>query len=554
VAEPDDSTIGLVGQTLGEFFVRRLLGRGGMGEVYEADQTALQRRVALKVLREELVKDPAYLHRFQAEARTIARIQHPNIVSVITIGERDAVHYMAMEFVDGRNLRDHIARQGALEEKEAVAILKKTAAALQRAHEEGVVHRDVKPENILITRRTPHRPSEVKVADFGLARRMTGEVSVTQSGMTMGTPLYMSPEQIRGETVDPRSDVYSLGVTAYHMLAGEPPYTGETPMAVAVRHLQGNATPLGKIRPDVSPGLCQLVDRMMAVRVDERVQSAAEALKELNRWRPGATVPVMEAMEFSLPPPAIGGSQGPEKAKLAQTISHQIAKVRDVVGDERRTHWLAPSSLAVALVVGAAAAWAFREHDPFAASAESSIPYPERFRAAGLEIDPTDPEVHFHEANAQPAAAREAALWGVLEAHQSSDPDEIKATLNAAVELYRLYRDRDDEHLVEEIVQWLGATNRLPEQKAHAKLFKAFLHVRRGEFERAKKSFGELLEGTKSAEPNEFDAARVEALAEEFHACLHRMGGQAGDSKKLIADFWRRFTPLPPTRLPKGKG
>src|SRR5262245_53656526 len=232
MAEPDPSSGGLAGQTLGEFFVRRLLGRGGMGEVYEADQTALQRRVALKVLREELVNDPTYLQRFQAEARTIARIQHPNIVSVITIGEREGTHFMAMEFVDGRNLRDHIARQGALEEKDAVAILKKTAAALQRAHEEGVVHRDVKPENILITRRTPNRPSEVKVADFGRARRMAGDVSVTQSGMTMGTPLYMSPEQIRGQTVDPRSDVYSLGVTAYHMLAGEPPYSGETPMAV----------------------------------------------------------------------------------------------------------------------------------------------------------------------------------------------------------------------------------------------------------------------------------------------------------------------------------
>lgn len=556
MAEPDPSGAGLAGQTLGEFFVRRLLGRGGMGEVYEADQTALQRRVALKVLREELVKDPTYLQRFQAEARTIARIQHPNIVSVITIGERGLIHFIAMEFVDGRNLRDHISRQGALEEKEVVAILKKTAAALQRAHEEGVVHRDVKPENILITRKTPNRPSEVKVADFGLARRMEGDASVTQSGMTMGTPLYMSPEQIRGETVDPRSDVYSLGVTAYHMLAGEPPYSGETPMAVAVRHLAGNPTPLHELRPEVSPELCRLVERMMAVRPEERVQSAAEVLKELNRLKTITGSATREIPDFLSPPaqttPIV---RPPEKASISQTFSNKMLKVRDAVGDERKLPWLAPLSLTMAVILGGAAAWMFRERDPFVATAAAGVTHRERL-SKNLDLDHSDPEVHFDEANAQPLELREAALWGVLETLQSRDPDEIRATLNAAVELYKLYRDRGDEALTEEVIQWLGAPDEVPEKKALAKLFKGFLQVRRGEYEKARKSFSDCLEGTKTTEPDEFDRQRLQSLADEFYACLQRMGNQGGkpSSEKLIQDFWRRFTPAPSNRPQKGKG
>jgi eukaryotic-like serine/threonine-protein kinase len=551
MTEPE--TPPLIGQTLGEFHVRRLLGQGGMGEVYEADQTALQRRVALKVLREELVKDPTYLQRFQAEARTIARIQHPNIVSVITIGERDGKHYMAMEFVDGRNLRDHIARQGALDEKDVVAILKKTAAALQRAHEEGVVHRDVKPENILITRRTPNRPSEVKVADFGLARRMAGETGVTQSGMTMGTPLYMSPEQIRGQTVSPKSDVYSLGVTAYHMLVGEPPYTGETPMAVAIKHLQGNATPIRELRPEISAELCRLVERMMAVRVEERIASAAEVLKELNRLRPGAGGSIRDQIELSTTA-AVPIVAPPSKSSMTLAISQRMTKLRESVGDERRLRWLAPVSLAVAIVIGGGIAWTFRERDPFAVAAASPVA-PYRPKLAGDAIDSSDPETHFDKANRQPAESREAALWGVLEAHQVGEPDAVSATLNAAVELYVLYRDRGDESLIEELARWLDANNRVHEQKSHARLFRGFLHARRGEYENARKSFLAAVEGDNTTEPLEFDRRRLQTLADEFNACLYRMGDQGGEpaNGKLHTQFWRRFTPAPPKGPPKGK-
>jgi tRNA A-37 threonylcarbamoyl transferase component Bud32 len=542
---------GLVGQTLGEFFVRRLLGSGGMGDVYEADQTALQRRVALKVLREELVKDPAYLHRFQAEARTIARIQHPNIVSVITIGERSGTHFMAMEFVDGRNLRDHIARQGALEEKDAVAILKKTAAALQRAHEEGVVHRDVKPENILITRRAPNRPSEVKVADFGLARRMAGEVSVTQSGMTMGTPLYMSPEQIRGHTVDPRSDVYSLGVTAYHMLAGEPPYSGDSPMAVAIKHLQGNATPLQQVRNDLSPDLCRLIERMMSVRVEDRVASAADVLKELNRLRPANANAPRELVDFGATISATAIA-APMKPLPTASLSQRMTQMREAVSNQRRLPWVAPLSLMLALIGGGVLAWVFRERDPFAAPIAAAEYRPKAVDAGTV---PSDPIEHFEEAHGSTAERREAALWGVLDAHHSTEPESVSATLSAALELYRMYIASDDEALVEEVVRWLSDSSRGTEQRTYGSLFNGFILARTGDAEKARKTFDAALRGKTTTEPGEFDRSRLQSLAEEFNACLHRLGSEGGEpsSERLREAFWRRFTPQAPTRPGKGK-
>ena len=167
-----ETGLDLAGQRLGDFEIRRLLGQGGMGAVYEARQVSLDRTVALKTLRHEWLADQAYLERFRAEALAAASIHHPNIVGVIAIGAERGVHFIAMEYIDGRNLREHLKRAGGLEEREALAILKKVAAALDRAHEAGVVHRDIKPENILLTRKVGNRPSEVKVADFGLAKRL----------------------------------------------------------------------------------------------------------------------------------------------------------------------------------------------------------------------------------------------------------------------------------------------------------------------------------------------------------------------------------------------
>src|SRR5436190_1471315 len=209
----------LTGRVLGDYQLLRRLGTGGMGQVYLARQLSLKRDVALKLLRDELSTNATALLRFQAEAEAVARLNHPNIVHIHQIGEHDGLRYMVLEFVEGRNLRDYLDRKGPPDLAVTISVMRQVSLALVKAHDEGIVHRDIKPENILVTRRV-----EVKVTDFGLSRFFAGDtpaLNLTQSGITLGTPLYMSPEQVQGKPVDNRSDVYSFGVTCYHLLAGE---------------------------------------------------------------------------------------------------------------------------------------------------------------------------------------------------------------------------------------------------------------------------------------------------------------------------------------------
>ncbi|MDB5335488.1 MAG: serine/threonine protein kinase, partial [Planctomycetaceae bacterium] len=240
--------------TLGEFRLLRRLGRGGMSEVYLAEQTLLKRHVAIKVLRPELMLDESLRQRFQKEALAVAGLNHPNIVQVYTVGEADGRFYIAQEYVNGQNLREYLTRKGPPDLQVAVHIMKQVAAALQAAGQAGIVHRDIKPENIMLARK-----GEVKVADFGLAKRSQAADSqqLTQLGTTMGTPLYMSPEQVNGRSVDQRSDLYSFGVTCYHMLSGQPPFRGENAISIALQHLRDTASPLEKLRPDLPPLLCR---------------------------------------------------------------------------------------------------------------------------------------------------------------------------------------------------------------------------------------------------------------------------------------------------------
>lgn len=289
----------LTGRTLGEFEILRKIGAGGMGQVYLARQLSLKRQVALKLLRKDLAGNATAMLRFQAEAEAVATLNHPNIVQVYGAGECDGLRYMALEYVEGRNLREHLARKGPPELPIALSIFRQVALALQKAHEGGLVHRDIKPENILVTRKV-----EVKVTDFGLSRFFTGGESVhlTQSGVTLGTPLYLSPEQAQGQEVDHRSDLYSLGVTSYHLLCGEPPFRGATALEVALKHLTDVPRPLGELRPDLPADLCALVHRLMAKKPGDRPQSARELLRELARLKdnrggkpgglPAATVPL----------------------------------------------------------------------------------------------------------------------------------------------------------------------------------------------------------------------------------------------------------------------
>lgn len=311
--KPDD----LTGHSLGDFEMIRRLGRGGMGEVYLARQKSLKRQVAVKILRTELAANVTALKRFKAEAETVARINHANIVQVYAIGEERGLHFIAMEYVEGRNLKEYMAKKGTPDLPIALNIMRQIAAALTRASELGFVHRDIKPENILLTRK-----GEVKVADFGLSRSFVNTdqaLNITQSGVTMGTPLYMSPEQVQGRTVDPRSDIYSFGVTCYHMLKGEPPFRGATAFEVAIQHVQNEPPYLPEARPDLPVDLCLLVHKMMAKKPEARCQTAREVLRELNRIREGlplANPPAPLAATQVVPGVGVAGQSGSQTAMM----------------------------------------------------------------------------------------------------------------------------------------------------------------------------------------------------------------------------------------------
>jgi serine/threonine-protein kinase len=281
-AEPakPPAMLDLTNKMLGEFRLLRRLGRGGMSEVYLAEQTSLKRNVAIKMLRPELLKEDIHLRRFKQEAMAAGGLVHPNIVQVYMVGEADGMHFIAQEYVQGQNLREYLARKGPPDLPVALHIMKQVCAALQTAADAGVVHRDIKPENIMLTRK-----GEVKVADFGLAQlTQSGKrVNLTQVGVTMGTPLYMSPEQVNGSKLDHRSDIYSFGVSCYHMLSGTPPFRGETALAVAMQHLNQEPDPLESLRSDLPLMLCRIVHKMMAKDKEQRYQSAQAVLSDLKR-------------------------------------------------------------------------------------------------------------------------------------------------------------------------------------------------------------------------------------------------------------------------------
>ena len=349
-SKPDDSDIPAVGvdlsgRVLGDFCLLRKLGKGGMAEVYLAEQTSLRRQVAIKIMRPDFVTDPTYLKRFRHEASAAGGLNHPNIVQVYMVGEQDGIHFISQEYVQGRNLKEFITRKGPLDVPIALHVLKQVAAALQVAAEKGIVHRDIKPENILLTKK-----GEAKVADFGLAQLTLGgkKVELTQAGVTMGTPLYMSPEQVNGKPLDARSDIYSLGVMAWHMLAGRPPFTGDTALAVAVKHLNEAPPSLAQARPEVPNGVRTLKERMMAKKRDDRPADAQTVLAEIKQLLRQAT------NKETSPEAAFRSSKG-GTTQLRVTLLDRSMK--------RQFIWMA----AICILVGAGMAgigWAMRISDP----------------------------------------------------------------------------------------------------------------------------------------------------------------------------------------------
>jgi len=267
----------------GRYRIQRKLGAGGMADVYLAEDQELGRRVAIKILNGRHANDDQFIERFRREAKNAAALNHPNIVSIYDRGEAEDTYYIAMEYLDGRTLKELIVGRGAAPINVAIEYARQILSALRFAHRHGIVHRDIKPHNVLVD-----GEGRVKVTDFGIARAGTSQM--TETGSIVGTAQYLSPEQAKGGEVDPRSDLYSLGIVLYELLTGKTPFDGETPVEIAMKHLSTTPKPPSKLRPDIPRELDMVVLRALAKNPDERYQSADEMEADLERVARGANV------------------------------------------------------------------------------------------------------------------------------------------------------------------------------------------------------------------------------------------------------------------------
>ena len=272
--------------------IGKRIGRGGMAEIFQARDILLDRPVAMKVLFPEFATDPAFVERFRREAQAAANLNHPNIVAVYDWGKVNNTYYIAMEYVNGRTLADILKQSGTLTPMQVCDVMSEVASALISAHQNGVIHRDIKPGNILVS-----TTGQVKVADFGIARALGAgvEQGLTQTGAVMGTATYFSPEQAQGVSTDQRSDIYSLGVVMYEMLSGVAPFTGENAVAIAYKQVHEHAMPLDQRLTSVPPEVAAIVAKCMEKSPDDRYSSAEEVRDELRRFVEGMPVLAVSA-------------------------------------------------------------------------------------------------------------------------------------------------------------------------------------------------------------------------------------------------------------------
>ena len=343
---------------LERYEVGRLLGSGGMAEVYEGRDRLLARQVAIKVPLPEYAHDPAFQQRFRREAQAAASLSNPGIVAVYDTGMQNGTPFIVMEFVGGRTLKETILADGPLYPDRAAEIAADVCSALAAAHARGLVHRDVKPPNVMLT-----HGGRVKLMDLGIARADAAE-SVTQTGAhtaMVGTALYLSPEQAQGQPVDPRSDLYSLGCCLYEMLTGSVPFRGATPVAVLYRHVREDPAPPRLLNPDVPAALEAVCLKALAKRPEDRYQTAAEMREDLERARAGGRVqagraggPAAAAMATTVLPPPAGVDP---TAMLGGMVTADRASRHAAPAPPRRRRWLVwvlvPLAV-VALTVGAA--------------------------------------------------------------------------------------------------------------------------------------------------------------------------------------------------------
>ncbi|HZK51311.1 MAG TPA: protein kinase [Actinomycetota bacterium] len=270
----------------GRYVLVETIAAGGMGTVHKATDERLSRTVAVKMLRDDLAGDPRFVERFRREARAVAALSHPNIAGVYDYGEEDNHYFFVMEFIDGKDLSQLMRVESPFSQERAALIAAGTLDALQHAHSAGVIHRDIKPANIIVTKRERSAGStgpqeKVKVTDFGIARAV-GDATLTATGSVLGTAHYLSPEQASGGTTGPTTDQYSTGIVLYEMLVGAVPFTGDSPVAIAMRHLSDELPPPSAVNPDISPGLDAIVRRATSKDALDRfpdAQAMADALR-----------------------------------------------------------------------------------------------------------------------------------------------------------------------------------------------------------------------------------------------------------------------------------
>ena len=267
-----------IGQILDDRYeIQQKIGEGGMAIVYRALDNRLHRQVAVKIMREEMAADEEFKRRFCAESQAVAMLSHPNIIAVYDVSHSDIMEYIVMELIDGITLKQYMDRRGQLNWKEALHFSRQVARAMEHAHARGIVHRDIKPQNIMLL-----RDGTIKVADFGIAA-LENEVEEA-NGQAIGSIHYIAPEQARGETADARSDIYSLGIVMYEMFAGEVPYDGDTLGEIAIKHMSAAPVPLHEVNPDIPPELERITMKAMATKLEDRYQSARELAEDLDAF------------------------------------------------------------------------------------------------------------------------------------------------------------------------------------------------------------------------------------------------------------------------------
>jgi serine/threonine-protein kinase len=396
----------------GRYRILRKLGAGGMANVYLAEDEELGRRVAIKILNDKYAGDDLFIERFRSEAKSAAGLStHPNVVSIYDRGEAEGTYYIAMEVIEGRSLKELIITRGALPIGVAITYAKQLLEALRFAHRHGIIHRDIKPHNVLVSADQHAKANEtrVKVTDFGIAR--AGPSQMTEAGSIMGTAQYLSPEQARSAPVTAASDLYSAGVVLYEMLTGKVPFTGDSAIEIAMKHVNELPAAPSTLRPEIPPDLDQIVLRALAKDPDERYQTAEDFIEDLERFEAG--LPIARATSAAATAVLAGAALGEATELIGESPTRVVAPpppsaARRPPGyppaspyDEpprRRRRWV-PWVLVALLIVGAVLAgwWAYNQiQDQLDESAPVGVPLVEglerdlaieRIEDAGLEAE-----------------------------------------------------------------------------------------------------------------------------------------------------------------------